>query len=112
MVSFLKSLLNNSEREIQESKYVGITAVPADSQFKSSKDLQPDRKITSTSISAQKLLDSGKRLIGYFNNSDIYERNFEVAMLPLNQLTHVHYAHLLLNEDGIVSSSDLRAGKI
>lgn len=37
------------------------------------------------------------KVIGYFTNWGIYERNYQVHNIPAQHLTHIHYAFLKVN---------------
>ncbi|MBX2802021.1 MAG: glycoside hydrolase family 18 protein [Myxococcales bacterium] len=43
--------------------------------------------------------DLQSRLIGYFTSWSVYERDFEVSDIDASRLTHLHYAHLSIEND-------------
>lgn len=56
--------------------------------------------IINLNFSAASANDSNqKRVIGYFVEWGVYERDYHVADIPVNQLTHINYAFAKINEE-------------
>jgi chitinase len=55
---------------------------------------------------------AGKRIIGYFTSWGIYGRNFQVADIPADKLTHVNYAFANVSAAGEVVMGDAYADGI
>lgn len=49
---------------------------------------------------------AGKRLVGYFVEWGIYQRNYHVANIPGDKLTHINYAFAKVSPDGTVGLFD------
>lgn len=54
-------------------------------------------------------LPSDRRIIGYFTEWSVYGRNFHVADIPADRLTHVNYAFANISAEGECSLGDPHA---
>jgi chitinase len=56
--------------------------------------------VSATSLAAPSGPVEGKKIVGYFVEWGIYGRNYNVADIPADQLTHLNYAFAKINEAG------------
>src|SRR2546421_175509 len=49
---------------------------------------------------AGKQANAGRNIVGYFVEWGVYQRNYHVANVPADKLTHLNYAFAKINEQG------------